>query len=749
MTRPGVGTIDRPALDTRVVVAVSVVAALTILAFEFVLTAERYGAIRAVVGVVGAFVLPGYLLLRLAGLDSRRPSRTLGYAVGVSVAFLLVTGMATNVALAGAGVERPLAWTPATVALSVVVLAGATYLRTDRAPTGRPSHSFSRQSVLAGGLLALLPILSAVTATSGGGAVAPTVVLVGLLAGSVCLLVTGVIPAELRPFAVWSVALAVQFQTTLVTDHIWGWDVHFQYRTADLIYGAGLWGPSGAAPSGSLLVTTFLPAVASFVTDLELVWVYKLLLPCLVAFLPVGVYHLGTLQFDDEWVATLAPFALVFYYGYFKFMPGKQMLAQLFFVLALVVTFDDSVEGVGKRALAVTFAGVMVLAHYVVSLAFVVFLAATVVSVAVARRVGLVDRVRADVVRPTFVALVGVGWVGWYGFSSGGRNLERIAVRAYEALLVTGGGAARSGASYATIAFESPVWAVYRLLYVALIGLFAVGVLRTLYAVVVGTDERVDAEYVAFSAFALAFLAASVVVTFSLGFDRALLMVLPVLAPFVLVGLRAGVALPARLSGRLSGGSPRGTAAVLAAFLAVLFLFSSGAAFAAAGEEVPAYNINLEEDAGWPVYERSDVAASRWVATQTPADSTIGVYNQWSAFKSRDSLLLQEVVGSDRLVGVLPSSQRAAGAAFVYVSERPMVVEIGEREYIAPGETVFHAGTVSTASKVYTSGSAAVYVPPEASGAAAAGNATGARRGQSPAVVPPATGHRAVVVQMN
>ncbi|MFC7047031.1 DUF2206 domain-containing protein [Halobacteriaceae archaeon GCM10025711] len=612
------------AVDERVTIALVFALALALATFETVAPGERYGAVRSVVGVLAALFAPGYLLLLVARIRCRRLSQLVLYAVGVSSAFLVGMAVVANGLLVAVGVSRPLDSLTWVLVWSLVVLSGLAYYRSNERP--QRSRTISKtvplapRTILSGTLLVLLPLtaVAAASVMNGQGSNGLVLVLIGLLAGVVLFLAAGVIPRAMHPLAVWSVAISVLLQMTLVSPHLWGWDIHFQYATAHAIVRDGVWTPTAGDTSGSLLSITLLAAVYSSVTKLDLVWVYKLLYPFIASLLPVALYHLARVEFDDEWVAVLAPFALVFFYGFFKFMPDKQIVSQLFFVLVLVTMFDDSLAGVRKRALGVTFGAMMVLSHYGVSALFVAFLAATVVTVAVAERSGLVDEVDDSVVRVTFVTLLGVGWVGWYVFSASGVNFDRVVVTGYETLTAAGGVSDRSGVGYATELFASPAWAAYKLLNVALVGLISVGVVERLSAVVVGESDEPGVEYATFSVVVLGFLLASLFVTFGMGFDRTFLIALAVLAPFALVGLRVVFATLATATRGAVALTPRGTASVFAAFLAVFFLFSSGAAFAVAGDDVPSYSINLEREAGWPVYERSEVDATRWLRRTAP-----------------------------------------------------------------------------------------------------------------------------------
>lgn len=701
-------------VNERTAIAIALVIAFCLAAFETVPGLGAYPIVRGSIGIAASLLAPGYLLLLLAGVTPRRLSQLLAYSVGVSMAFLVLLGLGTYVAFGALGLEQPMTAMPWMLALALVAMASRAYGRTADSFVFRRPVAVSFRTLFSGILLLLLPLLSvaATTAVNGGGSTLPTLVEIVLLGVVVLLVVSGAIPAKLRAFAIWAVAISVLWQMTLVSSHLWGWDVHFEYYTSRQVLQDGPWSPMAPGVTNSLLSVTFLAAVYSSVTGVDPVWVYKIVFPLVGSLLPVAVYHLGTREFTDEWVGTLAPFALIFYYGFFKIMPDKQLVSQVFLALVLVTLLDDSVRGLRKRALAVTFGTMVILSHYGVSLLFVALLTATIAVVAVAKRLRVVDADAPTVLSSTFVALLGIEWLGWYLFSATGENFDRVVV-VIGSLITEGlGTSGRSGVGYATKTFESPYWMVYKVLLAALIGLLCVGVLWTLYTIVTGRNDRTHPEYAVFSSFLLLFLVASALLTFGVGFDRTLLLVLTALPPFAVVGLRVLFSVPLLASRRIRfNPSSRTIASVFAVFLVVLFLFSSGAAFAMADQDVPAYSINLDKDAGWPVYDDSEVAATRWLDEYGTPGADVAVYNQWSTLKSRDAVLVREVVPTERVVSVLPTSDSLDSGEYVYVSDKPMVTDIVDMdEYIDPEGTEFYRERLFRTSNVYSSGDARIYL---------------------------------------
>lgn len=677
---------------------------------------------RPVLGFFLLTVVPGYVLVSLLGLGDRPPGRVVVYAVGLSLTLVVLVSIGLNVALGVLGADRPLSPVSVIVAVSVCVLGSSAvrYARSGSGPATRsPLHhlTLSVRDWIALVVVSCLPVASIFITLFANAAGFDWLLLALLCSISVVpiLLWRWQGSSAVPPYAIWAVSAAVLFQMTLVSGHLWGFDIHFEYFTAANVYHDGYWDPTRQNPSTSLATVTLLGAVYSMVTGLELVWVYKFVYPLLVSLLPLGIWYITRSAFRDRSIATLAPFVLVFYYGFFKDMPDKQLVAGLFAVLLLVVVLDGALSVVQRWVLGTAFAASLTVSHYGVSLLFVAFLVGGFLARYGLETVRAVD-IEDQITRPRLVVLLGAFWVAWYLLTASGVNFYRVVgvgLQLIDALPFPM--AERSGADYATTGFESVYWMVYKFLYVGLVGLVGLGVASSLYAVATDRDGDRSGEYTLFSGVVFCFLVASVAFTFGMGFDRTLQIALFVVSPFAIVGARAAVSAASQLAARLPQGGLRDPIdgvpidGLFAVFLAVLFLFSSGTVFAVGGEQVPPYNINVDEDAGWPVYTQNEVDATRWLADHTDRTDTVAVYNEWDHVKSRDGLLVSEVVPAEELEPIWLERTSLDHSAYVYVSHKPMQKLNSDSEYIDARQTPFYEQTLSTAEIVYENENVTIY----------------------------------------
>lgn len=671
------------------------------------------GVLRAVVGVVFVTLVPGYLLRKVFSIRAPSTAHAVLDSVGLSVLFCVVVATLFDTLLAGvAGIGGSLTGITFSVILvaSVSLMVGVVIRREEWKPLRQYRSVVPRRRDWPEiALLTEIPILAVVGAhfvnQSNANHVALAFVL--LVAAVPLVLRAGFVSNYLEPYAVFCTALGVLYHTALISPHVWGWDVHYEYNAALRFLELGHWESASGNYLSSLLTVTLLSGIYSEVTGLPLAWVFKAVFPLLFALMPVGIYCVSKRVFEDRAVAILAPFFAVFYYGFFKVLPGKQAFAEIFVVLFLLAALARS-----KRVvLAVCFLGALVFSHYATSLLFLLFFGATVVGLTAFKRVADVTNPGGfTIVRPVFVVALGLMWVSWYSVTADGIVVDRVvstARVAVQQLFVQS--SERSGIAYASQSYGSPLWTLHKAIYVVVIGLSGLGVLREVRSLYRRRTIDARGEYAVVGAGVCAFLASSAVMTYNMGFDRVLQISLVVLAPLAVLGARWPVELLAERGVRSTVLSRQTATTAVTVFLAVMFVFSSGAAFAFAGQDVPAYSIGLDKDAGFPVYTESEVAATRWVDDNLPVCADIGVYSDRARANSRDGLLLSEVVPGENLRPVPPRRPTAARTTYMYVSDRPLDESDDIGAYIDPNATRYHENILSDAEVVYSRDNVRVY----------------------------------------
>jgi uncharacterized membrane protein len=357
---------------------------------------------RQIVGLVYFTFVPGLVIIRLLKMDEINQLETILFSVGFSIAFLMLAGFLIDVFYLIFNIPQPLSLMPLITIMSTAVLVGAVlaHLREERKSlTGAIGLHIPPVSIL----IILLPVLAIIGAMWVNIHGNNLILLAGIIVAA-ALFILGIasqkaIPSKVYPVAVFSIALFLLFQSSLVSRYVvpFGSDIPVEYYVSNLVLKSASWSPWRVFPSdvtfeygrlNSMLSVTILPTVYSVLLHLDLTWVFKIIYPLVFAFIPLGLYQLWQSNFGKK-RAFIAAFFLMAESTFYTEMLGlaRQMIAELFFVLLLVVIFDKKLKTSNKAICYVLFSTALVTAHYALAEIFLFFVAFVVVYSVVTKRI--------------------------------------------------------------------------------------------------------------------------------------------------------------------------------------------------------------------------------------------------------------------------------------------------------------------------------------------------------------------------
>lgn len=181
------------------------------------------------------------------------------------------------------------------------------------------------------------------------------------------------IPSKFYPYIVFLLALGLVYSTTLLGSTVVGSDIQREIVISRNAL-EGTWDITGTEnQSGTSLVLGILAPVLSKILFLDIVWIYKAVLPLFLALVPVVLY----LAYKEQFNPLLALYSAIF----FSIMPtysleiaqiAKSMIAELFLALMILLL-------VSKVRFKAIYIGLcllgMVVSHYTIALAGLAYLA--------------------------------------------------------------------------------------------------------------------------------------------------------------------------------------------------------------------------------------------------------------------------------------------------------------------------------------------------------------------------------------
>jgi uncharacterized membrane protein len=325
--------------------------------------------LRQIAGFVFLTFVPGVLILRILKIHNIGIIESLLYSVGLSLAFVIFLGLAANFALPPIGISKPISVLPVLGVLTIftVILMPIAYLRDKSfsASTQFTLTKFLSPSSLFLILVLFLTIFGALMVNYYQNNILLLIFII-VVAGVVGLAAFGrFIDHKVYPLAIAIIAIGLLYQTTLISPHLVGADIHIEYYFEQLVVDNGYWDAAIPHTYNSGLSITMLAPIYSLILNTDGAWLFKIIYPFIFSLVPLALFHIFSQQMTTK-KAFLAAF-------FFMAVPifslemialAKQQIAEFFFVLFILLMVDRKLGLTQRLTLAIVFALSIAVSHY-------------------------------------------------------------------------------------------------------------------------------------------------------------------------------------------------------------------------------------------------------------------------------------------------------------------------------------------------------------------------------------------------
>ncbi len=358
-----------------------------ILFLQFIAYAMMFLDVSIAWQVIGFFYftfVPGFIILKLLKLNELGRLETVLFSVGLSVAFLILAGLLINEFSSILSVSKPLSPMPLMIILNGFILIGAllVYLRSEYVKL------FDTETLglsLLAPLLITLPILS-VVGTFCVNAMGNNSILLFLIFAIAIIFFLAIVPkrimsSKLYALIILSIAVALLFHSSLITNYIYGTDIHTEYYVYKLVQENGYWDSTAYFDDprfgrfNTMLSTTMLPTIYANILNMDGTWILKILFPLLFSLVPLGLYKMWQINLGKK-TAFISAFLLMSQVTFYMEMIGltRQMIAEFFFVLLFLVLLSEKLDSSTSKLFFVILSFALITSHYALSLIFLFFI---------------------------------------------------------------------------------------------------------------------------------------------------------------------------------------------------------------------------------------------------------------------------------------------------------------------------------------------------------------------------------------
>ena len=534
-----------------------------------------------IIGLIYLTLIPGTIIMRILRLHRLGSIMTLLYSVGLSLTFDMLLGFAVNSIFPIAGISQPVSTIPMLISWTVAlgILCTVAYVRDSdySYPTNVDLKGILTPSALFFILLPLLSIAGTQIANHYSSNIILLVLMLLIAAGALVTMVTKTVPAHIYPLAVFSIALSLLWQTTLISAYLTGWDIFSEYYFYSQVLRNGIWNPVLADTYNAMLSITILPAVYSLLLNMNGEAVFKIVYPVILALVPLALFLLYSSQFN-RWQSYAATFFFTSISTFYLVLTSlaRQMIAELLYVLLILLIVDKPVTPAKKELFILLLAG-LAISHYSLSYVLIFSLILTAILLYI------LGEHHSQVTGYT-VAMFIVICFSWYMFVSSAAPLDalvdlgRTLYQKFSLEFLNP--FSRDIASYTLLQPSANVLhLINRILYYTILFFTVIGALKLLQSV---RNRGFSKEYLALALGNYILLGACIIVPFfaKVGTARIFQLSTILLAPFTIVGAEYSIKALSRLTKIFQRNmAMSGTKILISLVLILFFLFNSGFIF--------------------------------------------------------------------------------------------------------------------------------------------------------------------------
>lgn len=580
----------------------------------------NFPVLRQVVGIVYLLFVPGFLILRSFRLKDLETTVFIIYSLGLSISFLIFTGLLMNFLCPLIGFFYPISLVSLTIAISIqILLLSIIFYLCDKSPQTQKNKdmdiSFGRN--LAPYFLLLLPLLAiygtySLNYQSSNYINMAVLILIVLL---VCMVALNVLfSSEDYPLIIFIISMSLLLMNSLVSEYLWGWDVHIEYYLSNLVLENSFWDWSYYSNVNSMLSIVILAPTIVNLLDVSLVSVFKIIYPCIYSVVPVGLYIIYQKQTSSK----IAFYAVFFFMSQFIFFTemlqlARQQIAELYLVLMILLLIDKRIEGHKKSLLLIIFAFSLAVSHYGLSYIFMGSLVFITVMFFIESKIN--PQRDKNSISLNFTVLYISFIFSWYMFVSSSSPFDsaiKVTDHIYSSLLTdvlnseTSQGLAIIGKEMTSLSHE-----LYRYIHLLSQVFISIGIISTLIKF---KDFKFTKEYFLFSIINYLLLIACIVIPFfasALHITRLYHISLYFLSPFCIIGV---IEIFNFLSkhGKIDFiNNSKISTFLLTIFLCLFFLFNTGFIFEVTNDRQT--SISLNDSIDYPLFTEKELYGVVWL----------------------------------------------------------------------------------------------------------------------------------------
>lgn len=387
--------------------------------------------LRALSSILFIIFIPGLLILRLLEIHEIGIGKTILYSIGISISFVMFLGFLMNSIYPILGIDNPISLNNILIILLLILglMTFMVYLR-----DGYTQNKYILVNDYTSPqffFLLLLPFLSILGAFFVNNFQNNFLLIILILIISlipIFIMATNKFNSNLYPIAIFILSLSLLLHRSLISNYIWGQDVHLEYYFSNQVILHSYWNWAITYSYNTMLSVTMLAPIVSILSDINLNIVFKFIYSLILSLVPTGLYYVFKDQFNKK-TAFLACFFFISLFSFYGELLTlmRQIIAELFFVLLLMIFLEKRISRIQQSILIIIFGLSIIVSHYGISYIFMFILLFTLIMFLIVKFLQNRNFLTLQIdtkVSITFVLLFFVFGISWYMYLSSASSLD-------------------------------------------------------------------------------------------------------------------------------------------------------------------------------------------------------------------------------------------------------------------------------------------------------------------------------------
>ncbi|MBR0471565.1 MAG: DUF2206 domain-containing protein [Methanosphaera sp.] len=335
-------------------------------------------------------LVPGVLILRIMKIHKLGNTFTTLLSVGLSILSVLVIGLFMNQVYPLVGIAHPIETIPLLVTFTIynMLLLVVAY-KQDKTYFHHSSSKLNFELLTSNQFICLciLPLIAIIGAYTlqYDGRNEIQILLLLLICILVLAMAWGYLKKNYFHIAIFSIAISLLYYSVLISNHIWGYDIFFEYQFATYVIKNGIWDYTWPHAYNAMLSVVMYAPIYNKLSGMTLTWILKFIYPFLFSLISIGLYKIFEKRTGGK-IAFLAAFFFIAYNGFsygWMVQMARQQIAEIFLVLLVWLMIDRRIPQNKRKILYLLFGVGLILSHYSVTYLFMFMLLATILTLTI------------------------------------------------------------------------------------------------------------------------------------------------------------------------------------------------------------------------------------------------------------------------------------------------------------------------------------------------------------------------------